>query len=186
MCLCSAASKEEGGGKHCHGRTSSFRHTLCWKGRYGFVSSGADAGVLSLWPLRDNSCVFLTNKPDYMQWNSCHLSSLPPHRGSSLAVPPTPTSHSWGKVHHHIHGHLMVIQKPGFWEQSLENIVALPVHLKVKYVYLTEHWDGICRFSWPKEAHRLFAGVPWKRRWEWKQHYWTLHLNVYSDLTTLM
>lgn len=105
--------------------------------------------------------------------NTSHLSSIPPHRRRGLAVPQTLTSHSWGKVHHHIRGHLIITQNPRFWEQSHENIAALPFHLKVKYMYLTEHWDGICCFSWPKEAHSLLAGVPWKRRWEWKQPYWT-------------
>lgn len=168
MCLCSPASEEEGGGKHCNGRTSSFRHTLCWKGRLGFVSTGAAAWVFSLWSLRENLCVFVTNKPDYIQWNTSYLSSIPPHRRRGLAVPQTLTSHSWGKVHHHIRGHLIITQNPRFWEQSHENIAALPFHLKVKYMYLTEHWDGICCFSWPKEAHSLLAGVPWKRKWEWK------------------
>lgn len=85
----------------------------------------------------------------------------------------TPSSHSWGKVHHHICGHLIITQKLRFWEWSLENIAVLPVHLKVKYVYLTEHWDEICCSPCPKEAHRLLSGVPWKRWCKWKQHYWT-------------
>lgn len=88
-------------------------------------------------------------------------------------LPQTPASHSWGKVHHHIREHLIIIQKPRLWEWSHENIVALPVHLKVKYVCLTEHWDGICCFPWPKKVHRLLARVLWKWRWEWKQHYLT-------------
>lgn len=141
------------------GGANSFKHISCWKERLGFVSNGAAAGVFSLRPLRENSCMFFISKPDYMQGNTCLLSSISPHNGTSLAVPQTLTNHSWGKGHHHIGGALIITQKLRFWEWIHKHIPGLPVHLKIKYVYLTEHCDGICCFPWPEETHRLLAGV---------------------------
>lgn len=52
---------------HCHGTANSLKHVSCWNDRRGFESNAAAAWVFSSHPLRESSCMFFINKPDYMQ-----------------------------------------------------------------------------------------------------------------------
>ncbi|XP_075599677.1 brain and acute leukemia cytoplasmic protein isoform X2 [Balearica regulorum gibbericeps] len=61
------ASEKEGDSKHCRGTANSFKHISCWNDRLGFGSNGAAAWVFSPHPLRENSCMYFTNKPDRMR-----------------------------------------------------------------------------------------------------------------------
>lgn len=97
-CAAQQAHEKEDDNMHCHVTANSLKHVSCWNDRPGFESNGAAAWVFSSHPLRENSRMFFTNKPDYMQLNTCPLSSIPPHNGNSLAVPQTPTTIPKGKV----------------------------------------------------------------------------------------